>query len=486
MLKKSLLLALPICLTLGVYASFIQTQNAKAQNVKNTLQIIENQAKNKQASEDSIYHLRQYDQDLLLSTLLPMRAEEEAQLIVDITKAYSKAYIPATLELFNFVQSYKLREALLLALKKETGQDFGQNVNDWYRWLWNEPEIKIKGYDDFKAEFYVALDPHFGKYFRGRSRSAKIRLDEIRWGGVRQDGIPPLRGPKMISAKKAKYLDDDNVIFGIEVNGDVRAYPKRILAWHEMFVDEVGGINFAGVYCTLCGTVILYETDTDSLSHDMGTSGFLYRSNKLMYDKVTQSLWNTIKGEPVLGPLTDKGIALEHRSVVTTTWGKWKKLHPNTQVLSLDTGHRRDYGEGVAYHAYFSTDNLMFNTPYADQRLRNKQEVLALRFKNAPQDPVAISADFLKKNPVYSGTVGNQKYVVLTDETGANRVYDPQDVSFESFNGNQSARDSQGRIWQVSESKLTGPDGTELKRLPYHRAFWFGWHATYPNSKLIK
>jgi len=188
----------------------------------------------------------------------------------------------------------------------------------------------------------------------------------------------------------------------------------------------------------------------------------------------------------VLGPLTDKGIALDHRSVVTTTWGKWKKLHPDTQVLSLDTGHSRDYGEGVAYHQYFSTDNLMFNTPYADQRLLNKQEVLALRFKNAPQDPIAITADFLKKNPVYSGTVGTQKYVVLTDETGANRVYDPQDVSFKSFDGARGAVDSQGRTWKVAESKLTGPDGTELKRLPYHRAFWFGWHATYPNSELIK
>jgi len=74
------------------------------------------------------------------------------------------------------------------------------------------------------------------------------------WGGVRQDGIPPLRQPKMIDAKDATYLEDDNIIFGIEVNGDVRAYPKRILAWHEMFVDSVGGTNFAGVYCTLCGT----------------------------------------------------------------------------------------------------------------------------------------------------------------------------------------------------------------------------------------
>ncbi|MEP1231151.1 MAG: DUF3179 domain-containing protein [Litorimonas sp.] len=486
MLKKSLLIATPLFFGGTLLASFLHTQNAKAQYVNKTLQAIEKQAQDKQSSTQQIYHLRKFDQDLLISTLFPLTRDEERELINNIQNSYSKAYIPPTLELYNFVQSPDVRRTLLSALKNETGQDFGTDINDWYRWLWNEDEIKIEGYDNFKSEFYAGIDPHFAKYFKDRSRSALIRLDEIRWGGVSQDGIPPLRGPEMIRAEQADYLEDDNIIFGIEVNGDVRAYPKRILAWHEMFVDTVGGVDFAGVYCTLCGTVILYETDAKGLSHKMGTSGFLYRSNKLMYDADTQSLWNTIKGEPVLGPLSGKDIALNHRSVVTTTWGKWKKLHPNTQVLSLNTGHNRDYGEGVAYHAYFSTDNLMFNTPYADQRLRNKQEVLALRFKNARHAPVAISADFLKKNPVYSGQIGEQKYVVLTDETGANRVYDPQGVSFKNFDGNRAAIDDQGREWKVAESMLTGPDGIELKRLPYHRAFWFGWHATYPNSKLIK
>ena len=404
----------------------------------------------------------------------------------DLRQNWTKAYIPAAIEMYNYVPDRAVRETLLEQLKTSTGQDFGTNTNAWFRWLWNNPELKIKGYDNFKSEFYRQIDPRFGKYFLDRAQSAKIRLDEIRWGGVRQDGIPPLRQPKMITASQASYLEDDNVVFGIEVNGDVRAYPKRILAWHEMFVDTVGGVDFAGVYCTLCGTVILYETDANGISHEMGTSGFLYRSNKLMYDKDTQSLWNTIKGEPVLGPLTGKNIALDHRSVVTTTWGKWKKLHPDTQVLSLSTGHRRDYGEGVAYHQYFADDNLMFHTPFSDYRLKNKTEILALRFKGQPHEPVAISTDFLRKNPVYSGKVGTQKYVVLTDETGANRVYDPKDVTFSKFDGNGNAKDLTGQNWKVSESKLTAPDGRELERLPYHRAFWFGWHATYPQTELIK
>ena len=230
--------------------------------------------------------------------------------------------------------------------------------------------------------------------------------------------------------------------------------------------------------------VILYDTEFEGTKHALGTSGFLLRSNKLMYDKATQSLWNTLKGEPVLGPLVDKGIALDHRSVVTTTWGKWKELHPETKVLSLDTGHRRNYDEGVAYHDYFSTDELMFNTPYQDSRLANKQEVLALRFKGQPGS-IAIDTDYLKNNPVYSGNLGSQKFVVITDETGANRVYDPGNVSLVKTNG-ISAKDNTGTSWKVTESRLIAEDGRELKRLPYHRAFWFGWQAAYPSTELVK
>ena len=473
MLKKTLLLTAPLLLAGLAYTTYAQTQHKTVKPVQ-------------AAPITTDLTLSEDDKDLLLSILRPSIGFNEKQQIEALESSWTSAFIPAGIEIYNFISSSEMRGVVLRKLKESTGQDYGSSMNDWYRWLWNEPELKIAGYDNFKAEFYRNIDPKFERYFRDRAGSAEIRLDEIRWGGVRQDGIPPLRQPEMITAQEADYLEDDNVVFGIEVNGDVRAYPKRILAWHEMFVDTVGGTDFAGVYCTLCGTVILYETEAKGLPHEMGTSGFLYRSNKLMYDKATQSLWNTIKGEPVLGPLTGKDIALTHQSVVTTTWGKWKKLHPDTKVLSLNTGHRRDYGEGVAYHEYFATDDLMFHTPYSDHRLKNKQEVLALRFKEFPREQLAISEKFLRKNPVYSGNIKDQKFVILTDETGANRVYDPQGVTFIRYRRDGNVLDLQGNIWQVAESKLTAPDGRTLERLPYHRAFWFGWHATYPNSKLIK
>ncbi len=328
------------------------------------------------------------------------------------------------------------------------------------------------------------IDPKFAGYFSS-DRTFKIRLDEIRWGGVKQDGIPPLRSPKMILAKEAKYLDDGNIVFGIEVNGDARAYPKRIMAWHEMFVDKVGETPVAGVYCTLCGSMILYKTEHTGVNHQIGTSGFLYRSNKLMYDKQTQSLWNTLWGRPVVGPLADKSIELERMSVVTTTWGEWKKRHPQTKVLSLDTGHKRDYSEGTAYREYFATDELMFNVPKLDKRLKNKDEVLGLIFSQHADKPLAISVDYLSKNPVYHKNVGDMDFVVLTDKSGAARVYETKGVKFTDWDRERSVTDVNGDKWTLSESKLESSDGKELYRLPAHRAFWFGWYGAYSNTELI-
>ena len=133
------------------------------------------------------------------------------------------------------------------------------------------------------------------------------------------NGIPPLRYPDHVPADDADYLDDDNVVFGIEVAGEARAYPKRILAWHEMAIDSVGGVDLTIVYCTLCGTVIPYESILDGRHIQLGTSGLLYRSNKLMFDEATKSLWSTLEGRPVVGSLVGSGLELARRSMVTTT-----------------------------------------------------------------------------------------------------------------------------------------------------------------------
>ena len=426
------------------------------------------------------------DHTVFESLLFASDATIIEQTYADISQSWTPAYIPILLEIIPYSSSYAAERGAYDLLVEKTGQDFGRDVNDWYKWWWNQPAAQTADYGNFKAGLYRLIDTRFETYFKDRQASAQIRLDEIRWGGVRQDGIPPLRGPNMITATDADYLGANDVVFGIEINGDARAYPKRILAWHEMFVDTVGGVDIAGVYCTLCGTVIPYKTNFNGTNHALGTSGFLYRSNNLMYDRATQSMWNTIKGEPVLGPLVGQGIKLEHLSVVTTTWSEWKRRHPETQVLSLETGHRRDYGEGVAYSEYFATDRLMFNTPFNDTSLKNKQEVLALRFAGAPNQQLAIDTDFLTQNPIYADRVDPQKLVVITDKSGANRVYDPKTVTFTSYDGDSLLTDSKGQKWTLTEAALTSEKGETIARLPYHRAFWFGWKATFPDTRLVK
>ena len=128
----------------------------------------------------------------------------------------------------------------------------------------------------------------------------------------------------------------------------------------------------------------------------------------------------------------------------------------------------------------------MFNTPFNDKRLKNKQEILALRFPAAPDQQLAIDTNYLSKHTVYENRIGQQKFVVLTDKTGANRVYDPKAHKFSKYDGESTVTDKSGQHWTVHESWLEAKNGDRLERLPYYRAFWFGWRAAFPETKLIK
>jgi hypothetical protein len=401
-----------------------------------------------------------------------------------IRKGWRDGYTAPLLELAGFVPVLSVQSEVLAQIERATGRRTG-GLNAHYEWVWARAPDEHPDYAEFKAGLYEQVDPRFRDYF-GKGRKATIRLDEIRWGGVWRDGIPPLKNPKMIPAGQATYLGDDNIVFGVAIDGDVRAYPKRILAWHEMVKDRIAGRELNGVYCTLCGSMILYEATAGGVHHELGTSGFLYRSNKLMYDHATKSLWSTLSGEPVVGPLVGKGIELQTLRVVTTTWGEWKRRHPGTTVLSLDTGHERDYSEGAAYREYFATDRLMFGVPTLDTRLPNKAEVLALRARGRTAETLAIAADYLAAHRVYHDRLGGQPFVVLTDRSGANRVYESATHRFVSWDGDSAVRDGAGRTWNLAEDELTGPGGAVLKRLPAHRAFWFGWYAAYPGTRLVK
>ncbi|MEH6636500.1 MAG: DUF3179 domain-containing protein [Halioglobus sp.] len=453
--------AMPYVLPLVLMACLSSTQNSRAQGDGDPGQVVG---------------------EFLL--LLLGSQEGKQQAIEFVATQWQPEFVPMMLEVITFNQDPAFGAQLVALLENKTGRSFGFNSSQWQQWLWSQEPLVYPLYADFKGALYGLIDAKFENYFAA-GRTATIRLDEVIWGGVHQDGIPPLRYPQMISANDADYLADDNIVFALEVNGDARAYPRRILGWHEMFVDTVGGVPVAGVYCTLCGTMILYNTMADGVNHELGTSGFLYRSNKLMYDKATQSLWSTIWGKPVIGPLAQKDLTLERLSVVTTTWGEWRRRHPDTRVLSLRTGHSRDYAEGAAYRDYYATDELMFPVPALDSRLKNKDEILGLRFPQYPEQPLAIAAKFLLANPLYHDKVDALGFVVVTDGSGANRVYQSLDVTFTDWDGQQTLRDDQGVTWQLDESRLQATDGRVLYRLPAHRAFWFGWFSAFNHTRLV-
>jgi hypothetical protein len=387
----------------------------------------------------------------------------------------------------------KVRARLIQFLEDRTDQGFGDDLDKWRKWMWNRPYEPHSDYTLFKSVLYGQVDRKMAEFFPPEEEQL-IRLDEVDWGGVGVNGIPPLDYPKHIEATEADYLKDGHIVFGIAINGDVRAYPKRILAWHELARDRIGGVELAIVYCTLCGTVIPYGAEVGGKHRTLGTSGLLYRSNKLMFDEETMSLWSTTEGRPVIGELAGSDLELEVYPVVTTTWKEWRTLHPETTVLSLDTGFDRDYAEGAAYRDYFRTDRLMFGVPETDKRLKNKDEVLALlilpKGKESVEErkPLALSAKFLKKNRLYHLTFAGHDLVVVTSRKGANRVYDAGGNRFVKQSDSGALVDSEGRIWTLTEDALVAKDNPaqRLNRLAARRAFWFGWYAQFPDTELMK
>ncbi|MEO6213848.1 MAG: DUF3179 domain-containing protein [Vicinamibacterales bacterium] len=379
----------------------------------------------------------------------------------------------------------RARRRLTSFLEKQTGQRFGDDLRRWRRWIWSRNDVPHADYAVFKGEVYSRIDPDFRTFFPAGVK-ASIRMDEIDWGGVAVNGIPPLRQPKTVAAADASWLREDHVVFGVTVNGNARAYPKRILAWHELATDRLGGIDLTIVYCTLCGSVIPYDSRIDGRHFTFGTSGLLYRSNKLMFDQETRSLWSAIDGAPAVGSLVGEGLRLKALPVVTTTWGEWRRDHPATTVLSLDTGFKRDYGEGVAYRDYFATDGLMFDVPAPDKRLRNKAEVLIVRSDVIGPDsvPVAIAVDLLRRKPIFPFDAGGLGFVVLTSSGGANAVYRRGAFTFDGRDRSGPVRDRDGKSWTATPDALVRETGERLERVPAHRAFWFGWHAQHPDTIL--
>ena len=388
--------------------------------------------------------------------------------------------VPGLILALQFVREGAEIDKTLAAL---TGEPAGKTWSEWVLWQQAHPEIApFAGFDAFKADVMAVIDPSFRDFLQA-GVAHEIRLEEILWGGVPKDGIPALTNPKLIAPEKATYLTDDELVFGVEIAGDARAYPLRILDWHEMLNDVVGGVPVTLAYCTLCGSGILYDARVPGRAAPFvfGSSGFLYRSNKLMYDQATKSLWNQFTGRPVVGPLTGSGIELEVLPVTIASWRDWLAAQPKTKVLSRDTGFDRNYTPGEPYGAYFASESLMFPALVPDDRLAPKAHVFALRVEGHQRAwPLAA----FENRPVINDRVSELEVVLIGDApTRTVRAYRSDGQAFEAGADARTVR-ADGQDWRVEEDGLVAPDGRRLERLPGHIAYWFAWQSFIDEAPL--
>lgn len=366
------------------------------------------------------------------------------------------------------------RGAIAKTLSALTGADAGEDWFDWMIWQQTHPEVRPHpSFARLQQTLLARIDPVFERFVRA-DLDFDIRIEEITWGGVAVDGIPALTNPTLISPGEATYLTPGEPVFGVEINGDVRAYPLRFMDWHEMLNDVIGGVPVSLAYCTLCGAGILFDTRVEGRDAPLtfGSSGLLYRSNKLMYDKETDSLWNQFTGRPVSGPLRGSGIELKVLPVAVTTWQDWLARHPDTRVLHPETGYVRDYTPGRPYGSYFASPELMFPAALDDRRLSEKDIVFGLRTAGGAKAwPLSAFAG----GKVINDRVGFTDVVVIGDaESRAVRAYRRDGQIFEASDDLRGLR-SDDAVWQITEAALEGPGGKNLPRLPGHLAYWFAW-----------
>ncbi len=272
-----------------------------------------------------------------------------------------------------------------------------------------------------------------------------IPLTDILSGGPSKDGIPSIDAPKFVSVSDATFLADDDLGLLLTVGSDTRFYPFRILNWHEIVNDTVGGKAVTVTYCPLCATAIVYDRTISKGIAEFGVSGFLYQSNLLMYDRLTDSLWSQATAQAVVGPLTGEKLKAVRSDVVR--FSTVQEQYPTARILSTDTGHRRDYGRDP-YEGYERDSGTYFPVRKTDTRLHAKALVYGIVVDGKAK---AYPLTTLQKNGTINDDIGGVEIEVAYDA-------ETQVVTF-----------------QNSEK------GEEI--IPLY-GFWFSWVAQYPETEL--
>ncbi len=286
-----------------------------------------------------------------------------------------------------------------------------------------------------------------------------LLLENAISGGPPKDGIPAVEKPEYTNAEAAnKWLLPNDVVFGINYQGFVAAYPQRILVWHEIVNEKINDKHVSITYCPLTGTTFGFKGAIGpAVSTTFGVSGKLVNSNLIMFDRKTDSYWPQILGKAITGLATGK--KLDEFPTYWTTWEQWKKKYPDTKVLSRTTGFVRDYGVGSdpygSYTAenkgYYTSSDVIFEPIYKDLRLQSKTVVVGIRDERG--NAVAIPKDNLKTKKVVEANLGGKTIVITYDkELDAHRA----------------------------TMKETGEWINSVD------AMWFAWAAFYPDTKLLK
>ena len=358
-------------------------------------------------------------------------------------------------DMLRFAAGQQPQQALTLAASGLLGKTFDVN-NAWrditnHLLAWNIPAPP--DYLNYKRAIFTLNVPGWDELFV----EGDIDWRLVSWGGVLIDNraydktddgcncIPAADNPAVSSAEDAAWLKDSDIVFGIEINGEARAYPRQIMEVREMVNDTLGGRDLSIPYCTLCGAAQAFYTDelpSDIERPVLRTSGLLSRSNKVMYDLKTHSIFDTFLGRAVTGPLAEKKLALEQVSVVTSDWGSWKREHPNTTVLleRYALGRNPDFRNGR------DANGPIFPVGDVDPRLPVQEDVIGVI--TASGKPVAF--------PRVAA------FVVL------NRG---DKIEFENI---RLEIDSGG----IKAVDVSGPDPGS------HQAFWFAWSQFYPQTEL--
>ncbi len=274
--------------------------------------------------------------------------------------------------------------------------------------------------------------------------NAAIPVEEIHSGGPPKDGIPAIDRPRFVSADGAHFLKDKDRVIGVLRNGVVKAYPIAILNWHEIVNDRFSGESVVVSFCPLCGTGLAFSTQGRE-ARTFGVSGLLYNSDLLLYDRETESLWSQISAHAVTGKL--KGERLNVIPIAHTSWSAWRQRHPQTEVLSRQTGYSRDYDRDP-YAGYETSDGIFFPVKHIDRRYHPKERV------------VGVEIDGHYK--VYPFAELSKARGEVIDKVATKRLR----IVFDADNQSATILSDQGKPFP----SLTG--------------FWFAWMAFHPESEV--